>query len=87
LKGSSSHAVNHLSNRAGTRFQWQDGYAVLSFGERSLPTVLAYVRRQREHHARGTTNDVFERIAAPERDTRANRRRGMTSPASHSAAR
>ena len=67
LKGSSSHAVNHLSNRAGARFQWQGGYAVLSIGERSLPTVLAYVRSQKEHHAHGTTNDVFERIVAPER--------------------
>ena len=70
LKGSSSHAVNHLSNRASARFQWQDGYAVLSIGERSLPTVLAYVRGQKEHHARGTTNNVFERIIVPQRKTR-----------------
>ncbi|HVO47490.1 MAG TPA: IS200/IS605 family transposase [Steroidobacteraceae bacterium] len=87
LKGSSSHAVNHLFNRAGARFQWQDGYAVLSFGERALPAVLAYVRRQKEHHAHGTTNDLFERLAAPDRDTRAGRRRGMTSPGSHNVAR
>ncbi len=70
LKGSSSHAVNHLSKRAGVRFQWQDWYAVLSIGERSLPTVLAYVRSQKEHHAYGTTNDVFERIVAPARKAR-----------------
>ena len=69
LKGSSSHAVNHLATMRA-RFQWQDGYAVLSIGERSLPTVLEYVRSQRKHHAQGTTNDVFERIVAPERKTR-----------------
>jgi REP-associated tyrosine transposase len=63
LKGSTSHAVNHLSERASTRFQWQDGYAVLSVGEPSLPSVLAYVHGQKEHHAHGTTNDVFERLA------------------------
>ena len=72
LKGSSSHAVNHLSDRAGARFQWQDGYAVLSIGERSLPTVLAYVHDQKEHHARGTTNNVLERIIAPQRKTKAH---------------
>jgi len=65
LKGSSSHAVNHVSTPAGGRFQWQDGYAVLSIGERSLAAVLAYVRNQKGHHAGGTTNDLFERLAAP----------------------
>jgi hypothetical protein len=60
------------SYRASARFQWQDGYAVLSMGERSLPTVLAYVRGQKEHHARGTTNNVLERIIAPQRKTKAH---------------
>src|SRR5262249_43696267 len=27
LKGASSHVVNHLAQRGGTRFQWQDTYA------------------------------------------------------------
>jgi len=65
LKGSSSHAVNHLSGHSGARFAWQRSYGVLTIGERSLPSVTGYVRRQKEHHARGTTNDVLERIAAP----------------------
>jgi putative transposase len=65
LKGSTSHAVNHLSERGGARFAWQRSYGVLTIGERSLPTVTEYVRHQEEHHARETTNDVFERIAAP----------------------
>jgi putative transposase len=69
LKGSSSHAANHLPT-VRVRFQWQEGYAVLSVDERSLASVLAYVRSQKEHHARGTTNEVFERIVAPERKTR-----------------
>ena len=76
LKGSSSHAVNHLSARGGARFAWQRGYGVLTTDERLLPTVTEYVRHQREHHARETTNDVFERIAAPVPTARA-RSRGM----------
>jgi putative transposase len=67
LKGASGHAVNHLSSPA-RRFKWQDGYAVLSLGERSLPTVISYVRNQKEHHAQGTTNAVFEQMAPSERD-------------------
>jgi putative transposase len=87
LKGASSYAVNHLTNRADARFRWQDGYAVLSFGERSLASVRTYVRGQKEHHAHGTTNELFERLAASERDTRAGRRRRITSPGSDTAAR
>jgi putative transposase len=76
LKGSSSHAVNHLCARGGGRFAWQRSYGVLSIGERSLPTVTEYVRHQREHHTRETTNDAFERIAAPVPTTRAKQRIG-----------
>ena len=46
------------------RFAWQRSYGVLTIGERSLPSVTGYVRRQKEHHARGTTNEVLDRIAA-----------------------
>ena len=64
MKGSSSHAANHLARQADRHFQWQDGYGVVSFGERSLPTVTAYVRNQKEHHAHGATNALLERIDA-----------------------
>src|SRR5438093_614410 len=45
LKGASSRAVNV---RTGTPqvFRWQEGYGALSKGERSLATVVAYVRNQ-----------------------------------------
>jgi putative transposase len=65
LKGSSSHAVNHLCARDGARFAWQRGYGALTIDERSLRTVIEYVRDQKEHHTRETTKDVFERIVAP----------------------
>jgi putative transposase len=60
LKGASSRGVNRSH---GTAFGWQDGYGVLSFGEKSLPRVNAYILNQKGHHASGTV------IAALERDT------------------
>ena len=42
-------------------FQWQGGYGALSLGERSLETVIAYVRNQPEHHRTGRTVALYER--------------------------
>ena len=60
LKGASSHYVNH--QRGGEqKFAWQDGYGVLTLGERSMPDVVKYVKNQRQHHSAGTIIPVFER--------------------------
>ncbi|HEY7033568.1 MAG TPA: IS200/IS605 family transposase [Thermomicrobiales bacterium] len=62
LKGASTHAVNHESGvPPEVPFAWQGGYGVLSFSERALPDVVAYVRNQREHHAKATTWPGLER--------------------------
>jgi putative transposase len=58
LKGGSSHRVNQEFR--GDAFRWQGGYGVLSFAERSLPTILDYVRNQREHHQAGQTIALYE---------------------------
>lgn len=59
LKGASSRAINV---REGTNhvFQWQEGYGALSIGERSLSTVVAYARDQKQHHREGRTLALFE---------------------------
>ena len=57
LKGFSSFWIN----KAGFEFRWQDGYGVLTIGERSLEQVTAYVRNQKEHHAGGSIMDLYER--------------------------
>jgi putative transposase len=63
MKGSSSYYVNHrITNRHV--LDWQTGYGVVSFGTRDLPWVINYVRRQRQHHANGTTQDRLERVEA-----------------------
>jgi REP-associated tyrosine transposase len=60
LKGGSSFYINHkIANRK--LLDWQRGYGVVSFGTKDLPWVIEYVKKQKEHHARGTTNERLER--------------------------
>ena len=61
IKGASSRAINTSFERE-TRFHWQEGYSVLSFGERALPFVRKYIAEQKEHHANDTVNRHLERI-------------------------
>ena len=57
LKGASSHAVN----RTAAPFRWQEGYGALTLSDEILPTVMAYVRTQKQHHLDGTLDLRFER--------------------------
>ena len=58
LKGASAHEVNR---RAGHKaLQWQRGYGAVSFGRKNLPWILAYIERQREHHAAGQIHARLE---------------------------
>jgi putative transposase len=59
LKGASSHRVNQETGQCA--FRWQGGYGALSIGDRSLTTVIAYVRHQREHHRMGRVVALYER--------------------------
>ncbi|MGA2620103.1 MAG: IS200/IS605 family transposase [Thermoguttaceae bacterium] len=62
LKGASAHEVNQQLKLRGKVLQWQAGYGVVSFGTRQLEWVKAYIRNQREHHARGKVVDRLERV-------------------------
>jgi putative transposase len=63
LKGGSSFYINHeIVNRK--LLDWQAGYGVVSFGTRDLQWVIRYVKNQRQHHAKGTTQDRLERITS-----------------------
>jgi REP element-mobilizing transposase RayT len=60
LKGSSTYHINHeICNRKV--LNWQTGYGIVSFGSKDLPWIIAYIRNQKEHHAKGTTHDRLER--------------------------
>ena len=50
LKGASSHHVNQTI-LGEKNFYWQAEYGVMTFSERHLSTVVAYVQNQKKHHA------------------------------------
>lgn len=60
LKGSSSHLMNHQSDRR-RGFRWQNGYGAFSVSPRHLPLVSRYIQHQEEHHRTGRTNPRLER--------------------------
>ncbi len=62
LKGGTSHDVNQQSESHDKVLQWQVGYGIVSFGTKGLPWVVAYIKNQRQHHAKNTTVDRLERI-------------------------
>jgi putative transposase len=59
LKGSSSYFLNK-ELQVTSNFRWQDGFGVLSFAGKDLPSVLRYIARQKEHHRRNTMHDIME---------------------------
>jgi putative transposase len=61
LKGASSHLIGQrLTQQTG--FAWQSEYGALSLTERALPTVVAYVHNQKQHHADNSLIHGLERI-------------------------
>ena len=42
-------------------FFWQEEYGVFTFDGKRLPNYIAYVERQKEHHAQGTIVPILER--------------------------
>jgi putative transposase len=66
VKGSSSHLINQTEGGTteGT-FAWQAEYGALTFGERSMEDVVAYVENQRAHHADNTIRSAYEQLERP----------------------
>ena len=62
LKGASSHFIN-ARGLTEEKFKWQRGYGVFSLGEKQRPFAEAYVRNQKQHHEKQTTNAWLERIS------------------------
>jgi len=65
LKGASSHWVTHVLKHPES-FDWQRGYGVVSFGSRNLEQVIRYVKNQKEHHRKQTTNNIMEKWSEEE---------------------
>ncbi len=45
----------------GVTFYWQEEYGAFTFDKKRLPNYIAYVERQKEHHAHGTLLAILER--------------------------
>lgn len=65
LKGASSHRANEVFV-TDQSFAWQAEYGVLSFSEKSLSTIVDYVKNQKKHHAENTLNMAMENFDANE---------------------
>lgn len=59
IKGISSALLNDMSDHT-EHFRWQPGYYSATVTPSHLPKILAYVQRQKEHHADGTTHAYWE---------------------------
>ena len=55
LKGDSSKWI-HDEFPTISSFNWQDGYGIFSVSKSAVPSVIDYIKNQREHH----TNQTFE---------------------------
>ncbi|MBT3313642.1 MAG: IS200/IS605 family transposase [Anaerolineae bacterium] len=62
VKGNSSHFVNHVIVPE-YKLYWQDEYGVLSFAEKSLPSIVRYIKNQKKHHSDGSIRDNLERFS------------------------
>jgi len=63
VKGVASTKFNK-SGLSDARFEWQAEYGAFSFDAKRLPNYIAYVERQKEHHAEGTSIPVLERMTS-----------------------
>ena len=62
VKGLTAHAINAHFVDLETAFKWQEGYGLVTFGEKNIPFVQDYIARQKTHHANGTIFPKLEQI-------------------------
>lgn len=60
-KGTSSRLVNEQIP-GDERFAWQSGYGVLTFGQKVLPFIVAYIDQQKQHHTTNQLQPYLEQI-------------------------
>ena len=59
IKGSSSHFINH-NNLTVEKFSWQTGYAAYSVSESGVERVFQYIKTQKEHHQKKSSQQEYE---------------------------
>jgi putative transposase len=58
-KGASSHLMTHKV-RPGEFFKWQGAYGAFTVSQSIVPTVKAYIERQKAHHAENNLREEWE---------------------------
>lgn len=58
VKAKSSKYINDHSLTA-SRFEWQDGYGVFSYGQSQIGDVCEYIKGQAEHHKKHTFKSEY----------------------------
>jgi len=59
LKANSSRWLHEITSR---QFEWQEGYAAFSVSISQTDATVAYIRKQREHHARRGSDEELARM-------------------------
>jgi putative transposase len=59
-KGVSARSIN-TDFQQPERFHWQEGYGVMTFGEKALEQVKEYIANQKQRHASRDLNRYLER--------------------------
>ena len=54
--------INHAVFPHHNFYGQNEYYGVLSFGEKNLSSVVNYIHRQKEHHAKGTLIPAMELV-------------------------
>ena len=58
VKGDSSYGIRR-EFPGMSDFGWQDGYGVFSVSQSVVPSVVDYIKRQREHHAKQSFEEEY----------------------------
>ena len=61
LKGVSSRWIN-LNADLEDKFQWQNGYGVLSVSEKDIPKVRNYIYNQEKHHKSVSYSEELKKL-------------------------
>jgi putative transposase len=67
IKGTSSHLLARTWDPGGgvEWIGWQPEYGVITFGEKSLPSIVRYITNQEEHHRSNNLWPHFENLGGP----------------------
>ena len=61
IKAVSSTKLNQ-SGLIDYKFRWQSSYSIFTFRESELPSIIRYVKNQKDHHANRTIKLLMEKI-------------------------